>query len=147
MAFVDLSRDDGVPLPFATIYVKQTGSGAVSDTRVVMKLACRPGITILFFITWYETQTCARNWYTFQDVPYLGSATAGSTIKGPKKTVSYHHAGRPLQPNTIPNKSMRTPRKFINQGKGQLKRLSLAGQSAGKKEGINHDRVFISESV
>ena len=52
--------DDGNPLPFATIYIKQTGTGSASDTNGRYEVALPPGMYDVYYqFLGYETTTRA----------------------------------------------------------------------------------------
>ncbi|HQQ97737.1 MAG TPA: DUF5686 and carboxypeptidase regulatory-like domain-containing protein [Cyclobacteriaceae bacterium] len=149
-----IQGDDGVPLPFATIYVKQTGSGAVSDTQGRYEISLPPGhYDFVFHYLGYETQTRALEiGDAFQDVPITLKTQVvqlqAVTIKAGKEDPAYTIMRKAIAKAKYHTQQIDayTAKVYIK-GKGQLKDYPWLAKKALEKEGITKDRVFISESV
>ncbi len=149
-----IQGDDGVPLPFATIYVKQTGSGVVSDPQGRYEISLAPGhYDFVFHYLGYETQTRALEiGDTFQDVPITLKTQVvqlqAVTIKAGKEDPAYTIMRKAIAKAKYHTQQIDayTAKVYIK-GKGQLKDYPWLAKKALEKEGITKDRVFISESV
>ncbi len=149
-----IKGDDGVALAFSTIYVKQTGSGAVSDPQGHYEIVLAPGrYDLIFHYLGYETQSLSVDiTETFTEINILLKTQIiqlqSVMVKAGKEDPAY----------TIMRKAMAKAKYHTQQidsysakvyvkGKGQLKDYPWLAKKALEKEGITKDRVFISESV
>ncbi|MBL7865843.1 MAG: carboxypeptidase-like regulatory domain-containing protein [Cyclobacteriaceae bacterium] len=146
--------DDGNPLAFATIYVRQTESGAVSDADGNFEVTLAPGhYDIVFHYLGFETYSQAVDVGT--DFISLKIALKAQVIQLQAVTVK---AGKEDPAYTIMRKAIAKAKYHTQQidkytakvyikGKGQLKDYPWLAKKALEKEGITKDRVFIQESV
>lgn len=149
-----IKGDDGAPLPFATIYVKQTGSGVVSDTQGRYEISLTPGhYDLVFHYLGYETQTRALEiGETFQEVSIVLKTQVvqlqAVTIKAGKEDPAYTIMRKAIAKAKYHTQQIDayTAKVYIK-GKGQLKDYPWLAKKALEKEGITKDRVFITESV
>ncbi len=146
--------DDSAPLAFATIYVKQTGSGAVSDLQGRYDITLRAGhYDLVFHYLGFETQTRSIEVTdSFQEI----NVTLKTQIVQLQTVVV--KAGKEDPAYTIMRKAIAKAKYHTQQidsytakvyikGKGQLRDYPWLAKKALEKEGITKDRIFISESV
>lgn len=149
-----IKDEKGEPLAFATIFVKQTGSGTTSNINGEYELLLKPGTyEIVFQFLGYETkveQVDVTDGFIELDVVLKSQATVLQTViinagdEDPAYTImrkaiakaNYHQ-------NLLDYYSARV---YIK-GAGKLKDYPWLAKNALKKEGIEKDRVYISESV
>jgi len=149
-----IKADDGSPLPFATIFVKQLGNGAASDANGNYEVVLLPGTySIIFQFLGYESQvrevTVSAD---FKEINVTLGAQAillqSAIVKADKEDPAY----------TIMRKAIAKAKYHIQQidqytakvyikGKGKLNDYPWLAKKALEKEGITKDRLFISESV
>ena len=149
-----VKAEDGSVLGYATLYVKQTGTGVISDLQGHYEVSLPPGTyDIVFQYLGYET--AARtveigNVFVELDVTLriqvmmLPSVTVKSDQEDPAYTImrkavakaNYH----------IQQIDKYTAKVYIK-GKGKLKDYPWLAKKTLEKEGITKDRLFISESV
>jgi hypothetical protein len=148
-----VTADDGSTLAYATIYVKQTGTGVASDLQGFYEVTLPAGTyDVLFQFLGYETLskkvsvgegfteinvTLKTQVMVLQNVTVSGKEDPAYTIM--RKAIAkanYHRQ----QIDSY------TARVYIK-GKGQLKDYPWLAKKAIEKEGITKDRVFIQESV
>ena len=146
--------DDGNPLAFATIYVKQTGSGAVTDMQGKYEVQLAPGhYEILFHYLGFETES--RSIDVNDSFIEINVTLKTQVIQLQSVTV---RAGKEDPAYTIMRKAIAKAKYHTQQidsytakvyikGKGQLKDYPWIAKKALEKEGISKDRIFISESV
>jgi hypothetical protein len=149
-----ITDDKGEPLAFATIFVKQTGSGTTTNVQGVYELALRPGeYDISYQYIGYETLTkkvAVTAEFTVIDVMLREQATLLQTVEV--------RAGKEDPAYTIMRKAIAKANYHRNQldaysarvyikGAGQLKDYPWLAKRQLEKEGIEKGRVFISESV
>ena len=149
-----IKGDDGSPLAFATIYVKQTGSGAVSDPSGHYEINLPTGhYDLIFHYLGFETQTLSiditglfieHNVTLKTQVIQLQSVTVKAGKEDPAYTIMRKAIAK-AKYHTQQLDSY-TARVYIK-GKGQLKDYPWIAKKALEKEGITKDRLFISESV
>ncbi len=146
--------DDGAALAFATIYVKQTGSGAVSDLQGHYEITLPSGhYDLLFHYLGFETQS--RSLEIADSFLEINITLKTQVIQLQAVTVK---AGKEDPAYTIMRKAIAKAKYHTQQidgytakvyikGKGQLKDYPWLAKKALEKEGITKDRIFISESV
>ncbi len=149
-----IKGDDGAPLPFATIYVKQTGSGAVSDPNGRYEVALPTGhYDIVFHYLGFETQSQSIdvkdafieiNITLKTQVIQLQTVTIKAGNEDPAYTIMRKAIAKAKYHTQQIDKY--TAKVYIK-GKGKLTDYPWLAKKALEKEGITKDRVFISESV
>ena len=149
-----IKGDDGIPLAYATIYVKQTESGAVSDPEGHYEITLATGhYDLVFHYLGFETQSRSVD---------ITSAFVDINITLKTQVIQLQsvivRAGKEDPAYTIMRKAIAKAKYHTQQidgytakvyikGKGQLKDYPWLAKKALEKEGITKDRVFISESV
>jgi len=146
--------DDGNPLAFATIYVKQTGSGAVSDLQGRYEITLTPGhYDLVYHYLGFETQTRSLEiTETFQEVSLTLKTQViqlqSITVKAGKEDPAYTIMRKAIAKAKYHTQQIDSyTAKVYIKGKGQLKDYPWLAKKALAKEGITKDRIFISESV
>lgn len=150
----NVKGDDGNPLAFASVFVKQTSAGAATDLNGNFELALPPGeYDVLFQYLGYETQ---------QQKLTVGSSFIELKIVLKTQVIVLQNvvvkAGKEDPAYTIMRKAIAKAKYHTQQldqykakvyikGKGQLKDYPWFAKKAIEKEGIKKDRVFITESV
>ncbi len=149
-----IKGDDGAPLAFATIYVKQTGSGAVSDPQGHYEVALPAGhYDLLFHYLGYETQSQSvdiSNSFIEINITLKTQVIQLQTItvKAGKEDAAYTIMRKAIAKAKYHTQQIDSySAKVYIKGKGQLKDYPWLAKRALEKEGITKDRVFISESV
>jgi len=149
-----ITGEDNEPLLFASIFVKQTGTGSATDLEGNYEVKLTPGsYTVLFQYLGYETIT--RQVEVGNDFVELNIKLRTQVIMLESVTVN---AGKEDPAYTIMRKAIAKAKYHTQQidaysatvyikGKGQLKDYPWLAKKALEKEGITKDRVFISESV
>lgn len=149
-----IKADDGTLLAFATIYVRQTGTGNASDLQGRYDVALPPGTyDVLFQYLGYETQ--ARRLTIVQAYQEIDITLRAQVMVLQNVTV---RAGREDPAYTIMRKAIAKAKYHTQQvdsysarvyikGKGQLKDIPWLAKKQLEKEGITKGRVFIQESV
>ena len=149
-----IKADDGTPLAFASIFVKQTGTGSATDQQGKYEVILPPGrYDVLFQYLGYESVgrvvevandfveinlTLKTHVMMLQNVIIkAGKEDPAYTIMRKAISKAKYHTQQ------IDNYSA----KVYIKGKGQLKDFPWLAKKALEKEGITKDRVFISESV
>lgn len=149
-----IKADDGTLLAYATIYVKQTGTGNASDLQGRYEVALPPGAyDVLFQYLGYETQarriTVAQ---AFQDINITLKAQVmvlqNVTVRAGKEDPAYTIMRKAIAKAKYHTQQLDaySARVYIK-GKGQLKDFPWFAKKQLEKEGITKDRVFIQESV
>ena len=149
-----IKGDDGAPLAFATIYVKQTGSGAVSDPNGHYEITLPVGrYDLLFHYLGFETESRAVNITdTFTELNIILKTQViqlqSVTVKAGKEDPAYTIMRKAIAKAKYHTQQIDgyTAKVYIK-GKGKLKDYPWFAKKALEKEGITKDRVFISESV
>ncbi len=149
-----IKGDDGGPLAFATIFVKQTGTGSASDLQGRYEVLLNPGsYDIIFQYLGYES--VARKIEVGDDFKEINITLKTQVVMLQNVTVK---AGKEDPAYTIMRKAI-SKAKFHTQqidsytakvyikGKGKLKDYPWLAKKALEKEGITKDRLFIQESV
>lgn len=149
-----VTGDDEQKLAFATIYVKETGTGTTSNAEGYYELALQPGTyTLTFQYIGYGSLTkivdITDSWIDMDVV--LNTQVVmlrGVEVRAGKEDPAY----------TIMRKAIAKSKFHVNQvdrytarvyikGTGKLKDSPFFLRKALEEEGIDEDRVFISESV
>jgi hypothetical protein len=146
--------DDGGALAFATIYVKQTGSGAVTDMQGHYEIALTPGhYDLLFHYLGYETASYTvdiTDSFTEINVTLKTQVIQlqSVTVKAGKEDPAYTIMRKAIAKAKYHTQQIDSyTAKVYIKGKGQLKDYPWLAKKALEKEGISKDRIFISESV
>lgn len=149
-----IKGDDGAPLAFATIYVKQTESGSVTDPDGHYEISLPVGhYEILYHYLGFET--ISRSVDVGKDFITMDIVLKAQVIQLQAVTVK---AGKEDPAYTIMRKAIAKAKYHTQQidtytakvyikGKGQLTDYPWLAKKALEKEGITKDRVFIQESV
>src|SRR6478736_5964811 len=145
---------DGSPLPFASIYIPQTGSGAATDLNGYFEIQLQKGhYDVVFKFIGYESVTRIIDVdSTFIEINItlkpqaimLRTVTVSANQEDPAYTImrkaiakaKYH--SQQIDSYTA---------KVYIKGKGKLTDYPWLAKKALEKEGISKDRLFISESV
>lgn len=146
--------EDGNTLPFATIYVKQTGTGAVTDGNGRYEVALAPGVYDIYFqFLGYETTT--RIITIGDGFQEINIALKTQVVQLNEITI---RAGKEDPAYSVMRKAITKAKYHIQQvdsfsakvyikGKGKLKDYPWFAKKALEKDGITKDRLFIQESV
>ncbi len=149
-----IKADDGNPLPYATIFVKQIGTGAASDLQGRYEVALTPGsYDVAFQYLGYET--VIRKVDITADFIEINVTLKTQVMVLKSVTV---RAGKEDAAYTIMRKAIAKAKYHVQQidfytakvyikGKGKLTDYPWVAKKALEKEGITKDRLFISESV
>ncbi|MBL7848637.1 MAG: carboxypeptidase-like regulatory domain-containing protein [Cyclobacteriaceae bacterium] len=149
-----IKGDDGAYLPYATIYVRQTESGAVSDPNGNYEITLPAGrYDLVYHFLGFET--VSRTVDIAEEFITLDIVLKAQVIQLQAVTVK---AGKEDPAYTIMRKAIAKAKYHTQQidkytakvyikGKGQLKDYPWLAKKALEKEGITKDRVFIQESV
>ncbi|NJN42096.1 MAG: carboxypeptidase-like regulatory domain-containing protein [Flammeovirgaceae bacterium] len=144
---------EGTPLPFTTIFIKQNGTGTVSDPDGYFEIKLPMGeYEVTFQFMGYETviRTIRLNEPVKVDIVMREQAIVLQNV-----TV---YAGNEDPAYTIMRKAIAKAKfhtqqidaytaKVYIKGRGQLTDYPWMAKKALEKEGITKDRLFISESV
>ncbi len=149
-----VSGDDGQKLAFATIYIKELGTGSTSNSEGYYEVMLKPGTyTLTFQYIGYGSLTkivdITDQWIDL-DVVLVTQVVMLKDIEV--------RAGKEDPAYTIMRKAIAKSKFHVNQvdrytakvyikGTGQLKDSPFFLRKTLEKEGIDEDRVFISESV
>lgn len=149
-----IKSEDAGPLAYATIFVKQTGTGSATDFEGRYEVQLAPGrYDVLFQYLGYEAVT---------RVVEVGSDFIEINLTLKQQVVVLRdvivRAGKEDPAYTIMRKAIAKAKYHTQQidsysakvyikGKGQLTDYPWLAKKALEKEGITKDRVFISESV
>ncbi len=149
-----VKSDDGNGLPYASIYIKQTGSGASTDLNGNYEIALPPAqYELIFKFLGYESVTRIVDVGT--DFVEINITLKPQTILLQTVTVK---ASKEDPAYTIMRKAIAKAKYHIQQvdgysahvyikGKGKLKDYPWLAKKMLEKEGITKDRLFITESV
>ena len=149
-----IKSQDGTPLPFASIYIKQTESGAGSDLNGRYEITLKPGRYELFY-RYLGYETAERVIEVGDDYEEVNVAMKPETILLQSVTVK---AGKEDPAYTVMRKAIAKAKFHTQQiesysarvyikGKGKLKNYPWFAKRSLEEEGITKDRLFISESV
>ena len=149
-----IKGDDGNVLPFASIFVKQTSTGAATDLQGHYELTLPPGkYDILFQYLGYETQLRKveiSSEFIEIDITLKTQVIVlqNVVIKAGKEDPAYTIMRKAIGKAKYHTQQIDSyTAKVYIKGKGQLKDYPWFAKKAVEKEGITKDRVFISESV
>src|SRR6478735_2707991 len=149
-----IKGDDGNVLAFATIYVKQLGTGAVTDLEGKYEINLNPGsYDIIYQYLGFESQ--ARTIQVGNDFTTIDITLKTQVVVLQNVIV---RAGKEDPAYTIMRKAIAKAKYHVQQideytakvyvkGKGKLTDYPWLAKKALEKEGISKDRLFISESV
>lgn len=149
-----ITDEEGYPLAYATIFVKQTGSGVATDIDGYYEVALAPGqYEISFQYLGYETQV--QSVEIGLDFIEINRSLKSQAVVLQNVTV---RAGNEDPAYTIMRKAIAKAKYHTQQldgytakvylkGKGKLTDYPWLAKRALEKEGITKDRLFISESV
>jgi hypothetical protein len=149
-----VKADDGTPLGFATIYIKQLGTGTTTNENGFYEINLSPGqYELVFQFLGYETLT--RSVTVAEGFIELNLVMTTQTVVLQNVTV---RAGNEDPAYTIMRKAIAKAKYHSQQldsysasvyikGTGQVKDYPWIVKKEMEKEGIEKDRVFISESV
>lgn len=149
-----IKAEDGSPLAFASIYIRQTESGAASDLKGYYEIPLPAGRYELIykFLGYESTERVIEVKEDFVEVNVTLKqeviVLANVTVKAQKEDPAY----------TIMRKAIAKANYHIQQldsysaqvyikGKGKLKDYPWLAKKMLEKEGITKDRLFITESV
>ncbi len=149
-----IKADDGTVLPYATIYVKQTGTGNATDLQGRYEVALPSGTyDVLFQYLGYESQARQITIATgFQELNITLKTQVvmlqNVTVRAGKEDPAYTIMRKAIAKAKFHTQQLDTysARVYIK-GKGQLKDYPWFAKKELEKEGITKDRVFIQESV
>lgn len=149
-----IKADDGAVLSYATIYVKQLGTGTTTNENGFYELSMPPGTyDLVYQYLGYETQeqqvTVGEGFEVINitlksQVVVLQNITITSGNEDPAYTIMRKAIAK-AKYHTQQLESY-TAQVYIK-GKGKLVDYPWLAKKALEKEGIEKDRVFISESV
>jgi len=149
-----IKADDGTPLAYASIFVKQTGTGSATDMEGRYEVVLAPGrYDVLFQYLGYES--VSRVVDIGDDFMEINLTLKTHVIMLQNVVIK---AGKEDPAYTIMRKAIAKAKYHTQQidqysakvyikGKGQLKDYPWLAKKALEKEGITKDRIFISESV
>ncbi len=146
--------DEATPLSWATIYIKQLGSGTVANEQGYYEITLPPGTyDLIYQHVGYETQQkqievnedfVTLNIRLKQQVIVLQNVTITANNEDPAYTIMRKAIAKAKYHNQqIDSFSARV---YIK-GSGKLKDYPWLAKKALEKEGIKKNRVFVSESV
>ena len=149
-----VKSDDGKPLPFATIYVKQTGTGSATDTNGRYEITLPPGKYDVYY-QYMGFETIARvvdvgdniqeiNITLKSQIVSLGSVTIRASKEDPAYSVMRRAIAKAKYHTQLVDSFSA---KVYIKGKGKLKDYPWVAKKMLEKEGITKDRLFIQESV
>lgn len=149
-----IKGDDGAPLAYATIYVRQTESGAVSDPNGNYEITLPTGrYDLVFHFLGFETVSRTIDVATeFITLDVILKAQViqlqAVTVKAGKEDPAYTIMRKAIAKAKYHTQQIdKYTAKVYIKGKGQLKDYPWLAKKALEKEGITKDRVFIQESV
>jgi len=146
--------DDGAPLAYATLYVKQLGTGTTTNESGLYEISLAPGqYDIVFQFVGFETQVRTITIdETFQQLDVVMKSQTmvlqNVTIRAGKEDPAYTIMRKAIAKAKYHTQQLDfySARVYIK-GTGQLKDYPWMFKKEMEKEGIDKDRVFISESV
>ncbi len=149
-----IKSDDGNVLPYASIFVKQTGSGAASDIQGRYEVQLSQGhYELIFQFLGYEsvsrsvditTDFITLNIILKTQVMLLQTVTVSAQKEDPAYTIMRKAIAKAKYHTQQIDKYSA---KVYIKGKGKLTDYPWLAKRALEKEGITKDRLFISESV
>ncbi len=150
----NIKDDLGNPLAYATIYVKQTGSGSTTNADGNYEIVLAPGrYDLVFQYVGYETQVLVVNVnsdFEVVNVILKSQTTVLQTviIKGGKEDPAYTIMRKAIAKANYHTQQLDSysGRVYIK-GVGKLKDYPWLAKKALEKEGIKKNSVFVTESV
>lgn len=149
-----VKADDGKALPFASVFVRQTGSGAVTDGEGRYEIVLAAGkYDVLFQYLGYETQAVVvevSEGFVELNITLKTQVIVlqAVTIRAGKEDPAYTIMRKAIAKAKFHTQQIDTySAKVYIKGRGQLKDYPWLAKKALEKEGITKDRVFIQESV
>ena len=149
-----IKGDDGAPLPYSTIFVKQTGTGSATDLQGRYEILLSPGsYDILFQFLGYES---VSRKITISDAFVEMNITLKTqvmvlqnvTIKASKEDPAYTIMRKAISKAKFHTQQIDSyTAKVYIKGKGKITDYPWLAKKALEKEGITKDRLFIQESV
>jgi len=146
--------DDGTVLPYATIFVKQTGSGATTDVNGQYEIQLPPGSYDLVFkyLGYGAEDRTVEVGGEFADVNIVLKAQVvvlqTITVKANNEDPAYTIMRKAIAKAKYHTQQINTyTAKVYMKGKGKLTDYPWLAKRALEKEGITKDRLFITESV
>jgi hypothetical protein len=149
-----IKSEDGNALPYASIYVKQTGSGSATDLQGKYEIQLPPGhYDLVFQFLGYESVNRSvdiTSDFVVLDVilktqvMMLQTVTVNAQKEDPAYTIMRKAIAKAKYHTQQIDKY--TAKVYIK-GKGKLTDYPWLAKRALEKEGITKDRLFISESV
>ena len=145
---------DGIPLGFVTLYIKEIGTGTTANEDGQYEISLPSGsYTVIFQLMGYETQihnvTIGTEFLALDIIMSLQS----NMLKEVTITASKEYLAYTIMRKAIAKAKYHTQQldsysaKVYTKGTGQLKDYPWLLKKEMKKEGIEKDRVFITESV
>jgi hypothetical protein len=149
-----IKADDGTPLAYATIYVKQTETGVASDLQGAYEVTLAPGTyDVLYQYLGYESvvrKVEVKDAFIVMDITMKTHVVVlqNLTIRAGKEDPAYTIMRKAIAKAKFHTQQLDsyTARVYIK-GRGQLKDYPWLAKKALEKEGITKDRIFIQESV
>jgi hypothetical protein len=146
--------DDGSPLAFASIYVKQLGTGTTTNQDGLYEMTLPSGsYEIVFQFLGFESQVhqvTIGDTFTELNVTLKTQVLVlqNVTVRAGKEDPAYTIMRKAIAKAKYHTQQVDTysARVYVK-GAGQLKDYPWMAKKALEKEGIEKDRVFISESV
>src|SRR6478609_4000697 len=149
-----IKGDDGTPLAFATIFIKQTGTGSATDLEGHYEVTLTPGsYDIIFQYLGYES--VARKIDVKDDFIVINITLKTQVVMLQNVIIK---AGKEDPAYTIMRKAIAKAKYHTQQidsysakvyikGKGKITDYPWLAKKAMEEEGITKDRLFIQESV
>lgn len=150
-----IQNSSGDPLPFAAVFVEETGSGTVANEDGYFEIKLSPGrYTLIFQYLGYETASrtvdvssgpfSTINIQLKQQVVQLKTVVVSSRQEDPAYTVMRRAIAKAgFHRQQIENY---TARVYVK-GSGRIKKVPFFLRNEFKKEGIDSSLAFVSESV
>jgi hypothetical protein len=149
-----VTGSDGTPLAYASIYVKQTGTGAATDQSGAYEIALPPGnYEIYFQYLGYETHSVlVEVGATFQQLNVRLKVQVVELqtviVHGNKEDPAYAVMRRAIAKARYHTQQVDSfSAKVYIKGKGKLMDYPWIAKKMLEKEGITKDRLYIQESV
>ncbi len=146
--------EEGNPLPFTTIYVKETGSGSISNESGLYEVRLEPGTyTMIFQFLGYQTQQFTiqiSETFTERDIVMLKQAflLAEAQIKGGSEDPSYKIIRKAIAKSGFHRQQIETYTcEVYLKGGGRLVSVPWYLRKVLEDEGIDTAATFVTESV
>jgi len=149
-----IKANDGTPLPYASIFVRQTGSGASTDLKGNYEIILPPGhYDVVFKFLGYESASRVVDIERdFQEIDIILNPETillqTVTVKANQEDPAYTIMRKAIAKAKYHTQQLDSySAKVYIKGKGKLKDYPWFAKKALEKDGITKDRLFISESV